>query len=181
MGIQTDACRHDIDAESTRQSERFDTLDIHARKIFESITRQQVLFKDVIQIESLRSDERHAQTITTITTKQEEGDLDVIRTVNETGELIVEAVAANGDSIHSLISAESSKSDERHQSTTEIIVAKHDKTHIEVKDILQSLDATARAEQESTRRELEQLKQAMVQIEQDMKRRVRSSSNFSLS
>lgn len=164
-------CRLDIDAESTRQLERFDTLDEQAKSILATISKQQQSIEEAIQIESVKSDDRHTQTVSTIVTKQEEGRLDIIQTANENRELIVEAVAANGDSIHSLVSAESSRSDERHRETTDTIVAKHDETHTEVIESLQSLDATARAEQESTRRELEQLKQAMAQIEQDMKRR----------
>jgi hypothetical protein len=164
-------CRLDIDAEFTRQLERFDTLDEHAKSILEAISEQKQSVEEAIQIESVKSDDRHTQTVTTIVTKQEEGHLDIIQTVNETRELVVEAVAANGDSIHSLVSAESSRSDERHRETTETIVAKYDETHTEVIESLQALESISRTEQEAVRRGLEQLKQVMAQIEQDRKRR----------
>jgi hypothetical protein len=69
------------------------------------------------------------------------------------------------------IKIESTKSDERHQTTSKEIIAKYDETHGQIQDSLDLLEASSRAEHEVTRRELEQIKNAMVQIEQDMKRR----------
>jgi septal ring factor EnvC (AmiA/AmiB activator) len=50
-------------------------------------------------------------------------------------------------------------------------VAKQEETQAEMTQVLESIDASSRAEHEATRRELEQMKQALAQIEQDMIRR----------
>ncbi|PMD38004.1 hypothetical protein L207DRAFT_59761 [Hyaloscypha variabilis F] len=163
--------KYGFDVEATRQCERFDTLDAHAKAIFEAISQQQESIKDAIQIESLKSDDRHTNTITTIVAKQEEVYGEISRKLDETGELTLQAVIANGESVHNLISSEGSRSDERHRETTEIIVTKQTESHTEVIETLQSLDSTSRTEQEATRREVEELKKAMKQIEEDMKRR----------
>jgi hypothetical protein len=165
------ACRCDIDVKATRQCERFDTLDAHAKAIFEAISQQQESMKDAVQIESLKSDDRHTNTVTTIVAKQEEVYGEISRKLDEAGELTVQAVIANGESVHNLISSEGSRSDEKHRETTEIIVTKQTESHTEVIETLQSLDSTSRTEQEATRREVEELKKAMKQIEEDMKRR----------
>jgi hypothetical protein len=154
------ACRCDIDVEATRQFERFDNLDDQAKAIFEAISQQQESIKDAVQIESLKSDDRHTNTVTTIVAKQEEVYGEISRKIDEAGELAVQAVIANGESVHNLISSEGSRSDERHREATEIIVAKQTESHAEVIETLQA-----------TRREVEELKKAMKKIEEDMKRR----------
>ncbi|KAN0094099.1 hypothetical protein V8E51_017283 [Hyaloscypha variabilis] len=161
----------DIDVKATRQCERFDTLDAHAKAIFEAISQQQDSVKEAVQIESLKSDDRHTNTVTTIVAKQEEVYGEISRKIDEAGELAVQAVIASGESVHNLISSEGSRLDERHRETTEKIVAKQTESHTEVIETLQSLDSTSRTEQESTRRDVEELKKAMKQIEEDMKRR----------
>ncbi|KAE9368313.1 hypothetical protein N431DRAFT_346969 [Stipitochalara longipes BDJ] len=163
--------RCDINIESTRQFERFNTLDANAKAIFESISLQQESIEEAIHTESVKSDDRHTSTVTTIVAKQEETHLDISRKIDEVGALTVQTVISNGKTVQGLISFEGSRLDERHRETTEIILAKQDETHTEVIETLQSLDSSSRAEQGATRRELGELKKVMKQIEQDMKRR----------
>jgi hypothetical protein len=163
--------RLDIDAKAIIQSERFEGLDAYARAILEAISEENRSVAEAIRLEGVRSADCHRQSVETIIATQDEVHVNVTKVVNETGELMTQAVAANGEGIHTAISAESTKSDDRHRETTRIIIAKQDETHLGVTEMLHALDTASRAEQESTRRELEELKKAMQKIEQDMRRR----------
>jgi len=70
-----------------------------------------------------------------------------------------------------MIQVESVKSDARHLETMVTIIAKQDETHMGINETLEAMDANSKAEHEATRRELEQMKRAMAQIEQDMIKR----------
>jgi hypothetical protein len=154
--------------------ERFKTLDAHANTIFDALSEQQVS----IQANDARSDKRHIKTVAIIVSKQKEGHTQVVKSVAEAGDQVVQAVAASAEAIQETLSAESIKADNRHQHTAEVIVAKQIKAHTEVIETLQSLNCSSRAEQEATRRELEQLKQALTKTEQDIKTRVEELKEF---
>jgi hypothetical protein len=164
-------CRCDVDVESTRQSERFEELSAHAKAIFDAISEQHESIQKAIQAECMKSGDRHVQTVAAIVAKQEEGQYEIIKSVTETSDLIIQTVATNAESIRDIASSESLKSDERHRQATDIIVAKQDETHTEVIQALESLDSGSRTEQEATRQELQQLKQAIIQIQEDISQR----------
>ncbi|KAN0099315.1 hypothetical protein V8E51_013090 [Hyaloscypha variabilis] len=164
----------EIDVEDTKRLERFKTLDAHANTIFDALSEQQVS----IQANDARSDKRHIKTVAIIVSKQKEGHTQVVKSVAEAGDQVVQAVAASAEAIQETLSAESIKADNRHQHTAEVIVAKQIKAHTEVIETLQSLNCSSRAEQEATRRELEQLKQALTKTEQDIETRVEELKEF---
>lgn len=91
--------------------------------------------------------------------------------ITNQGQAVIEAVTVQQMSVGDAIHQESTKSDERHQSMTEKVVTELEETHTQVINTLDRLDARSQAEHEATRKELEQLKNAMAQIEQQMKRR----------
>lgn len=105
--------------------------------------------RNAILVESEASETRHEHRTTIILAKGTEVQKDV----------------------RSAILAESENSDKRPEKTKGDILAKQAETQVEVTQALETLDTNLRAEQESTRLELEQLRSAMVQIEEDMARR----------
>jgi hypothetical protein len=74
---------------------------------------------------------------------------------------MLEVLSKSHESVQDFIKVESGKSNERHEQSTTTIVA----------NALESVNASSREEHEATRRELEQMKEALAQIEQDMIRR----------
>jgi len=111
--------RCEIDVESTKQSDRYNSLDTYAKTIVESISAHNNSLLKALQSESIQVGEREERTL------------------------------------QQLSSIETTQID----------------THIEVTTALKVVDFNSRAEHEATRRELEQMKHAMLQIEQDMVRR----------
>ena len=94
--------------------------------------------------------------------------LDRFQDLDDHARNVFETLSAQNESVLAALPTESSKSDERIHATFDVIVAKQDETNTEVIETLQALDSTSRAEQVATRQELEQLKQALVQIRKDL-------------
>jgi uncharacterized protein (DUF3084 family) len=84
---------------------------------------------------------------------------------------LLDTLIKHHGSVEERIQLESVKSDERHKKTTVAIVNKQEETQLEVAKALEALDATSHAEHEATHCQLEQMKQAMANIEQDMAQR----------
>jgi hypothetical protein len=159
-----DQCRCSIDIQSTKQSEQFNTLDEHGKAVLEALSNN----RDII-LEVVRSEATH--TATSILAKQDEARFEIVTSIAEQGQAVAAAISEQHVSIQDAIQYESAKSDERHRNITVTVVAKHEETHAEVTKALELLGASSRTEHEATRRELEQTKKAMAQIEQDMIRR----------
>tara|TARA_R110002060_G_scaffold72578_3_gene81280 strand:- start:22 stop:657 length:636 start_codon:yes stop_codon:yes gene_type:complete len=128
-------------SETRHKDTRAATLTEHSK------TREHV--KQAMFIESGNAESRHQQTEAVILTNSTEVKEEICNTIGVEGE----------------------NSNHRHSQTQEIIVAKQTEARVEITQALDTLDSNLRAEQEATRKELEQLKVALKQIEKDMARR----------
>ena len=91
--------------------------------------------------------------------------------LDHNGKALLEALSEGHGSLQELMLVESVKSDERYERSMIKILAKQEETKLEVTQVFEMMDSGSRAEHEATRREIEQLKAAMAQIENDMIRR----------
>lgn len=157
-------CRCCIDIEFAKQSERLDDLDEHEKAVLERLASN----VDII-LSAITAEGNH--TTTSIISNQDETRAEIVTAITTQGRAVIETVTAQKISVEDALRQESTKSDERHQSTTDQIVTELEETHTQVITTLDRLNARSQAEHEDTRNELEQLRNAMAQIEQQMIRR----------
>jgi regulator of sigma D len=162
-----------IDVTSTEHSARFDSLDGHAKMLFDELSENHYSLRDTMTSESAKSAERHAQTTTTILSKQEETQAELISALDsleDQSRSISEAILENTGSLYDSILVESARADERHEQTTNTIVSTQKETHMDVKQALESMDAASRSEHDTLRREFGEVMQAMLTLRQEILR-----------
>ncbi|KAG4436838.1 hypothetical protein IFR05_007687 [Cadophora sp. M221] len=174
--------RDDIDVTAVRQSERFDALDEYAKALLSGISVTELSIREAIIAEGENSDRRHKNIEAVIVSSQAEARSEIrnamlmeseaseTRHGHRTSVILAKGTEIQED-IRGAILEESENSDKRHQKTKGDILAKQTETQVEITQALETMDSNLRAEQESTRLELEQLRSAMVQIEEDIARR----------
>jgi hypothetical protein len=141
--------------------------------LFEELSENHYSLRDTMTSESAKSAERHAQTTTTILSKQEETQAELISALNsleDQSRSISEAVLENTGSLYDSILVESARADERHEQTTNTIVLTQKETHMDVKQALASMDAASRSEHDTLRKEFGEVMQAMLKLRQDILR-----------
>ena len=157
--FSADELRSTIDIEFTKQSERFGSLDDNARAIFETLSINQTITLDVVQSELTKSANTHRQATLTILQTHREKHAEVKQSLNALdghAKAALQAIANNQTSI---------------QEASATILSNQDESQVAINQALETMNASSQAEHEATRRELEQMKQAMAQIERDMVRR----------
>jgi hypothetical protein len=123
--------------------------------------------------ESAKSAARHAQTTTTILSKQEGTQAEFISALNsleDQSRSVSEVILENTGSLYDSILVESARADERHEQTTSTIVSTHKEAYMDVKQALESMDAASRSEHDTLRREFGEVMQAMLKLRQDILR-----------
>ncbi|KAH7416755.1 hypothetical protein BKA64DRAFT_276354 [Cadophora sp. MPI-SDFR-AT-0126] len=174
--------RNDINVNAILESERLDTLDEYAKTILVEISVTEDTIREAIIVEGDNSERRHNETKAVILSEQGQTRGHITDTILSEGELAgtrheqtVAVIRAKGtevqEDIRDAIHVESENSSQRHKQTQDIIIASHTEAQNDITQTLETLDSNLKAEQEATRRELEQLKIAMTQIEKDMARR----------
>jgi hypothetical protein len=134
--------------------------------LFEELSENHYSLRDTMTSESAKSAERYAQTTTTILSKQEETQVELISALNsleDQSRSISEAILEN-------ILVESARADERLEQTTSTIVSTQKGAHMDVKQALESMDAASRSEHDTTRREVGEMKLAMLKLRQEILR-----------
>ncbi|KAN0112459.1 hypothetical protein V8E51_005410 [Hyaloscypha variabilis] len=162
-----------IDVTSTEQSARFDSLDGHAKMLFEVLSENHYSLRDTMTSESAKSAERHLQTKTTILLKQEEIQAEFISAISsleDQSRSASEAILENTGSLYHSVLVESARADERHEQTTSTIVSTQKEAHMDVKQALESMDAALRSEHDTLRREFGEVMQAMLKLRQEILR-----------
>jgi hypothetical protein len=162
-----------IDVTSTEHSARFDSLDGHAKMLFDELSENHYSLRDTMTSESAKSAERHAQTTTTILSKQEETQAELISALDsleDQSRSISEAILESTGSLYDSILVESARADERHEQTTNTIVSTQKETHMDVKQAMESMDAASRSEHDTLRREFGEVMQVMLQLRKDILR-----------
>lgn len=151
--------RSSIDIESVKQSDRFDSLDVHAKAIFDTLSTNHTRIHEVIQSEAAKSMDMYQQATITILRTQEGMHGEVKQSLDALDDQAKEALQALSDNRELL------------QGATVTILSTQEESQAIVKQAFELMDVNSRAEHEATRRELEQMKRAIAQIEQDMVRR----------
>jgi hypothetical protein len=157
--FSADELRSTVDIEFTKQSERFGSLDEHARAIFESVCINQTITLDVIQSELTKSANTHQQATLTILRTHGGNHVEVkqsLKALDDQAKAALEGISDNQTSI---------------QEASATILSNQVESHIAINQALETMNASSQAEHEATRRELEQMKRAMAEIERDMVRR----------
>lgn len=95
-------------------------------------------------------------------------ETEAFRSLDEHAQAVLEAIEGNTSSTHELLQSERVRTEECYHRTVSTIITKQNETQLEITVALEALEESSRAEQEITRQELEQMKQAMLKIEQDM-------------
>ena len=141
--------------------------------LFEVLSENHYSLHDTMASASAKSAERHAQTTTAILSKQEETQAEFISALNsleDQSRSVSEAIFENTGGLYDSILVESARADERHEQTTSTIVSTQKEAHMDVKQALESMDATSRSEHDTLRREFGEVMQAMLKLRQDMLR-----------
>jgi hypothetical protein len=141
--------------------------------LFEVLSENHYSLHDTMASASAKSAERHAQTTTAILSKQEETQAEFISALNsleDQSRSVSEAIFENTGGLYDSILVESARADERHEQTTSTIVSMQKEAHMDVKQALESMDATSRSEHDTLRREFGEVMQAMLKLRQDMLR-----------
>ena len=141
--------------------------------LFEVLSENHYSLRDTMTSESAKSAERHAQTTTTILSKQEETQAEFISALNsleDQSRSVSEAILENTGSLYDSMVVESARADERHEQTTSTIVSTQKEAYMDVKQALDSMDAASRSEHDTLRREFGEVMQAMLTLRQEILR-----------
>jgi hypothetical protein len=141
--------------------------------LFDELSENHYSLRDTMTSESAKSAERHAQTTTTILSKQEETQAELISALDsleDQSRSISEAILESTGSLYDSILVESARADERHEQTTNTIVSTQKETHMDVKQAMESMDAASRSEHDTLRREFGEVMQVMLQLRKDILR-----------
>lgn len=141
--------------------------------LFEVLSENHYSLRDTMTSESAKSAERHAQITSTILSKQEETQVEFISALNsleDQSRSVSEAILENTGSLYDSILVESARADERHEQTTSTIVSTQKEACMDVKQALDSMDATSRLEHDTLRREFGEVMQAMLTLRQEILR-----------